>query len=79
MVTLTLPMRWTSTTFWKSSSSILANVLSRRMPALLTRMSTDPNRLTASSTIRCAPARSVTLSWLATATPPAAVISSTTA
>ena len=38
------PMRWTFSTSSKSASSILAKLLSRRMPALLTRMSTLPQR-----------------------------------
>src|SRR4029453_4927889 len=54
-----------------------AKLLSRRMPALLIRMSTVPNALTASRTMLCAPSRSLTEPPLAIASPPAALISAT--
>ena len=50
-----VPIRWTSSTSSKSASSILAKVLSRRMPALLTRMSMRPQASIASSTMRSTP------------------------
>ena len=53
--------------------------LSRKMPALLTTMSTVPKAATASSTMLLAPSRSETDALLATAWPPAALISATTA
>ena len=49
-VQYTVPMRCTARTASKSSSVIFANVLSRRMPALLTSTSTVPKRSTARST-----------------------------
>ena len=54
------------------------NAASRRMPALFTRMSTCPNASMAAATIAAPPASVATESPLATAVPPAAVISSTT-
>src|SRR6185312_1546092 len=57
---------------------ILAKVLSRRMPALHTRMSTRPHFAHASATIASTAAKSVTEAALAMASPPAASISATT-
>src|SRR3984957_165366 len=51
---------------------------SRRMPALFTTTWRSPKAETAWSTIALAPSKELTLSVLATAWPPAAVISSTT-
>jgi hypothetical protein len=48
------------------------------MPALLISTWRSPNAAIAVSTMRLAPSQSVTSSWLATASPPAATISSTT-
>src|SRR5262245_36855111 len=78
LVQFTAPIRWTSITARKSSSSILLKVLSRRMPALLTRMSTRPQRAIVSATICWTCAKSVTDAPLATASPPRTRISSTT-
>src|SRR5436190_508729 len=72
-------MRWTSTTSLKSSSSIFAKLLSRRMPALFTRMSTRPHSVSTASTIARTAPKSVTDAPLAIALPPAARISSATA
>ncbi len=63
----------------KSSSVILVKVLSRRMPALLIRMSIRPHFAFTSSTMAKMASASVTLAPLAIASPPAATISSTTA
>ena len=56
------PFRWTAITASQSASSMLKLILSRRIPALFTRMSSPPNTLTAWSTMRPAPSKSVTLS-----------------
>src|SRR3954452_10366880 len=61
-----------------SSTDMVASIRSRRNPALLTRTSSRPNDSTAERTIRSAPSQSATSSVLATAWPPAALISSTT-
>ncbi|MPM99589.1 hypothetical protein SDC9_146781 [bioreactor metagenome] len=61
-----------------SSRLILWKNRSRRMPALLTTPSMRPKLSTAHCTMRAALAASATLSVLATAWPPAALISSTT-
>ena len=46
------PLRWTRMTSSQSDSERLKIILSRRIPALLTRMSIDPKVLTASCTRR---------------------------
>ena len=61
-----------------SSADMLTSMRSRRIPALLTRMWRSPKVVTAWSIMRLAPSQSATSSKLATADPPAAVISSTT-
>ena len=61
-----------------SSSDMLTSTRSRRMPALLTRTWRSPKVSTAVSIRRLPPSQSVTSSALATASPPAARISSTT-
>lgn len=58
---------------------ILAKLLSRRMPALLTRMSTRPQVAKVCATMACTAASSVTEPAAAMAWPPAARISATTA
>jgi hypothetical protein len=78
LVQLADPLRWTSTTKRKSSGSILAKLLSRSTPALLINMSTRPQRALAASTIATIWSYWVTLPPLENASPPAAVISSTT-
>src|SRR5579885_670769 len=75
---LKLPLRWTATTASQSSSFMLKIMRSRRMPALLTTMLSLPKLSIAHSMIRLAALKSVTLSKLATASPPAARISLTT-
>ena len=70
-VQITAPIRWTSTTSRKSSRVILAKLLSRRMPALLTRMSTRPHLLRVCSTIAPIATSSVTEAAIASASPPA--------
>src|SRR5436309_263452 len=61
-----------------SSSVMLTSTRSRRMPALLTRMWRSPKASTAELIRRWPPSQSATLSALATASPPIALISSTT-
>src|SRR5690606_21073899 len=61
-----------------SSRDMLKKKRSRRMPALLTTMSSRPNASSARWTMRLADSHSATLSVLATACPPAARIWSTT-
>ena len=61
-----------------SSSVMFTSIRSRRIPALLTRMSRRPNSSIACWIMRPAPAKSATFSPFATASPPAALISSTT-
>src|SRR5215207_2977674 len=78
LVQWTEPMRCTSRTVRKSASSSFAKLLSRRMPALLTRMSMRPHSLFARAVIACTCAKSATLAPSAMACPPAARISSTT-
>ena len=78
LVQCTAPMTWTSMTRRKSSISILAKLLSRKMPALLTRMSTRPQASITCCTMACTAAKSVTDAPLTRAWPPAARISSTT-
>src|SRR3954468_6652576 len=57
---------------------MFTSIRSRRIPALLTRMSSRPNSSTACRTSRSAPAKSATFSPLVVASPPPARISSTT-
>ncbi len=54
LVQYTVPMKCTCTVNSKSSIVMLLNALSRRMPALFTRMSQRPQVLTAVSTMFCA-------------------------
>src|SRR6201986_175093 len=75
----TVPIRWTFSTNSKSAISILEKVLSRSTPALATRMSMRPQASMACLTIKATPASSVTDEPLAIASPPKALISSTTA
>src|SRR6056297_1736308 len=77
-VTLKAPRRWTSRTGSTRSDPMLWNDLSRRMPALLITMSTLPKVSTAVCTIAAPPSGVATESVLATASPPASWISSTT-
>src|SRR3954468_21005725 len=72
------PLRWTAMTASHSSSVMFTSIRSRRIPALLTRMSSRPNSSIACCTSRSAPAKSATFSPLVDASPPAARISSTT-
>ena len=65
-------------TLSQSSSEVLAKVLSRRMPALQTRMSTLPKASSAVFRMFSPPWTEETSSPLATASPPAALISATT-
>src|SRR5437588_7489392 len=74
-VQLNVPLRWTAMTASKSLSSILTRVLSRMIPALLTRMSRRPKASRAVCTMRPAPSNSLTESKLGTAAPPSASIS----
>src|SRR5487761_951861 len=60
-----------------SSSSMFTSMRSRRMPALLTTMSTPTKAATACSTSLRAPSKSATFSPSAIASPPAASISAT--
>ena len=78
-VTYAVPFRCTSMTMSHSSRVMFLNVLSRRMPALLTRMSMRPKASIAVWTIDFAPSRSDTEALLATAVPPSSSISATTA
>ena len=77
-MTLNAPLRCTSNTGSTRSFVMLWNVLSRKMPALLITMSTRPYASIAVWMIPSPPSAVETLSWLATASPPAATISSTT-
>ena len=77
-VTYAVPSRCTASTMSQSSSGIFLKLLSRRMPALFTRMCTVPNAFTASSMIDFAPSFVDTDALLAIAVPPAALISFTT-
>src|SRR6185437_12346158 len=72
------PLRWTATTESHSSSVMFTSIRSRRIPALLTRMSSRPNSSIACRTSRSAPAKSATFSPFVEASPPEARISSTT-
>src|SRR5580704_18141649 len=71
-------MRWTLITISQSTVDMRWKMRSRRIPALLTTLSTRPKASSAVRMMRSAPAGSPTLSALATAVPPAARISSTT-
>ena len=73
-----VPRRWTRMTASHSSTVMFTSIRSRRMPALLTRTSRPPKVSTAVAISRCAPSTSETSSPLATASPPMALISSTT-
>ena len=77
-VMLKVPFRWTAITSSNSCSLMETSIRSRRIPALLTTTWRSPNVETAWSTIAFAPSKELTLSVLATACPPAAVISSAT-
>ena len=66
------PFRWTRITASHSSSEVLANMRSRRKPALLTSTSSRPNASTAVATSASAWAQSATSAPLATASPPMA-------
>ncbi len=77
-VVLKWPFRWTRITESHSSSDIEKTIRSRRMPALLTRMSSCPNSATANSTSSRACWWSATSPVCATARPPAARISAAT-
>src|ERR1700678_991891 len=74
----TVPITCTAITTSKSLISILAKLLSRRMPALAISTSTRPKLLMVCSTRWATPASSVTDAPLAIAVPPAALISLTT-
>src|ERR1700730_1322079 len=71
-------MRWTRSTGATRSGVRLWNALSRRIPALFTTIARLPNSSMACWMMRSPPSAVATLSRLATATPPAARISSTT-
>src|SRR5581483_2647796 len=73
------PFMCTLMTASHCASVILAMKASRRMPALLTRMSRRPYSATAWSISALAPSHVAMLSVLATAVPPAATISAATA
>src|SRR3954453_10260323 len=77
-VTLKAPFRCTSITGSTRSAVMLGNDRSRKMPALLTTMSMRPKASSADRTIASPPSTVATELVSATATPPAAVISSTT-
>ena len=77
--TVKWPFRWVSMTASHSSSDMLNSIRSRRMPATATTPSIRPHRSMPAPMIRSPPARVVTLSATATASPPAALISATTA
>ena len=64
------PLRCTAITASHSDSSMLVSMRSRRMPALLTSVSSRPNVSIARCTMRPAPAKSATFSPSATASPP---------
>src|SRR2546422_207676 len=78
-VALKAVRRLTSSTKSQTSSPIVWNILSRVMPALLTRMSSFPKPSTAPATSEAAPSMATALSRLSAAVPPSAVISATTA
>src|ERR1700722_20278486 len=66
-----VPLRCTSSTLAKSAIFILANDLSRRIPALAHNRSTLPHSLVARSTIACTCSKLETSAPSAIATPPA--------
>src|SRR5438309_1218025 len=72
------PLRWTRRTASHSSSLMLTRTRSRRTPALLTRTWRPPKASTAALMSRWPASQSATLSALAMASPPMALISSTT-
>ena len=73
-----VPFRWTLITA-SQSPSVIENIMrSRRIPALLMRMSQLPNVSMACWTISPAASKSATLAPFTTASPPMARISSTT-
>ena len=76
--TVKVPFRWVSTTASHSSSDMLKNMRSRRLPATQTTPSILPNESMAVWTMRSPPSMVVTVSATATASPPAARISATT-
>src|SRR5580692_2887389 len=71
--------RWPRMASSHSSTVMLTNIRSRRMPALFTRVSSRPNASRASATSDPAPSQSAASAWLATASPPSPRISSATA
>jgi hypothetical protein len=72
-VQVKVPRRWVVMTASKSSSVIFHNVVSRRMPALLTSTSSRPNSSTARSARAWAASPVPTGTTSATAVPPASV------
>ena len=72
------PVRCTATTLSQSDISILAKLLSRRMPALFTRMSMRPHWSRVCLTMASTCSSLDTSAPLAIASPPAALISATT-
>src|SRR5699024_11324161 len=72
------PLRWTFMTVSQSSTDILNSRLSRRTPALLTRMAGGPRRSATVSTAAVTWSGSDTSQPTASAVPPSAVILSTT-
>jgi hypothetical protein len=72
------PLRCTLITLSHSASVMLMITRSRRMPALFTSTCNVPKVSIACWMRRCAPSQSATLSPLTTASPPIALISSTT-
>ena len=73
-----VPLRCTLMTASHSASDIENNMRSRKIPALLTTMLRSPKVSIAVLISRSAPAQSLTLSPLATASPPIPLISCTT-
>ena len=73
-----MPFRCTLMTASHSSSVMFVSMRSRRMPALFTSTSRPPKVSTAVLISRCAPCQSETSSPFDTASPPMALISSTT-
>src|ERR1051326_3386154 len=78
-LTLKCPVRWTSMTACQSSGNMLWNILSRRMPAALNTMCSPPKVSRACCTICRQSSNFATEPKLATASPPAALISSAVA
>ena len=76
---MNVPFRWVATTGSHSSSDMLNSIRSRRIPATHTTPSIRPYCASAVSTIRWPPAIVEMSSATATASPPAASISLTTA